>query len=378
LAGALPVAVVAPVWSAYYFLFSVAGVGLAIGTAVARAPNPGLAAGITLAVLGWASSQARGLQEFATAPSTWSAQSHVNRFYMDRGMNVVARAVRDLREQAPTPERATSFFFAGIPAFASVQVADGPLVRGVYRDSSLRGFFLSEMTRERLAHGPWKVFFYESASGHLRDNTKTPGVFLSSALGAILNGKPLTADAALEAGRANGEGKFGVDYLAALVSLELGDTARSHDLFRSAKYQLGRDASGVLQQARGQLARGDSAAASRTLRAGLDVNVLDSRLHELFSDVLLGRPATRPEGQVEAYAARLLSPETPSVWRRWGFVLAYEFRVREAMAALDRYMQMDPQGAAADERAQRLRQNLPRMLPGGDIAQRAMKRELAR
>jgi hypothetical protein len=41
-------------------------------------------------------------------------------------------------------------------------------------------------------------------------------------------------------------------------------------------------------------------------------------------------------------------------------------------------MQMDPQGAAADERAQRLRQNLPRMLPGGDIAQRAMKRELAR
>ena len=378
LVGALPVAVVAPIWSAYYFLFAVAGVGLALGTWVARMPNPGLAACVTLAILGWTSSQARELKEFSTAPSMWSAQSHVNRFYMDRGMKVVARAVRDLREQVPKPEKGTTFFFAGIPAFASVQVADGPLVRGVYRDSSLRGYFLSEMTRERLARGPWRVFFYEAKTGFLRDNTKMPGVFLSSALGAILNDRPATADGALQAAREHGEGPMGVDYLAAFVALELGDTARTHELIVRSGARPGRNGSAALQRARELLAQGDSGAAANVLRKGIETDALDPRLHGLFSDVLLGRPAGRAEGQVEAYAARLLAPESPAVWRRWGIVLTNEFRIREAIAAFERYAKMDPEGAAADERVTRMRQTLPRMLPGGDIAQRAMQRELNR
>ena len=377
-AGALPVAVVAPLWSAYYLLFALAGVGLALGTWVARSRRPGMTAVVALAVLGWLSSQARALQEFATAPSPWSAQSHVNRFYLDRGMVVVARAVADLRSELPAPAPRTSFFFAGLPSFAAVQVADGPLVRGVYRDSSLRGFFLSEMTRERLARGPWRVFFFDPPSGHLRDNTNKPGVFMSTALGAILNGKPESADIALEAARLNGEQKLGLEYVSAWVAFELGDTARTRAQLLHSGHGVGGDTRVIVDTARRQLARTDSLGALITLREGLRTNSFDPNVHAVLSDILLERPESRPEGQLEAYATRLLAPRVGSVWRRWAYVLAYELRIRESIAALDRYAELDPVAWAADSRATRMRATMVRMLPGGDLAQRAMKRELTR
>src|SRR5262249_24784211 len=157
----LPVAAVARVWSAYYFLFALGGVALALGS-LAALKRWGAATGIAVVlVTGLASPQARGLEEFATAPSAWSGQSHVNRFYLERGMRAIARGLRDLRRQVPKPAPRTTFIFAGLPSFSSLQVADGPLVRCVYRDSSLRGWYLSELTRERLARGPYRVFFYD-------------------------------------------------------------------------------------------------------------------------------------------------------------------------------------------------------------------------
>src|SRR6185436_18843112 len=95
LVGALPIALVAPIWSSYYYLFAMAGVALLAGLAVERAPA-GVAAALVL-VAGFGAHQARALDEFATAPSPWSAQSHVNRFYLQRGMSVAARCVADLR-----------------------------------------------------------------------------------------------------------------------------------------------------------------------------------------------------------------------------------------------------------------------------------------
>ncbi len=378
LAAALPVAAVAPLWSAYYFLFSLAGVGLALGSLVARARRPGLVAVLVVGLAGWASSQARGLQEFATAPSAWSGQSHVNHFYLDRGMAVVKRAVDDLRLQVPRPEPRTTFFVTGLPSFASVQVADGPLVRGVYRDSSLRGYYLSQLTRERLARGPWKVFFFHLASGRLQDRTREPGVFMSTALGQILNGKLDVAEAALEAAAANGEGDRGLAYVTSLVTYDRGDHARAHALFEQMGYRLGRDGASFRDAASQQLARADTLGAARTLRIGLHEHMLDAALHGLLADVLMSHVKTRPEGHVEAYAARLLDPESGRAWRRWAYVLATESRQSEAISALDRYARLDPAGSAADRGARDLRAILVRMLPGGDIAQRSMKLELAR
>jgi glycerol-3-phosphate responsive antiterminator len=59
-------------------------------------------------------------------------------------------------------------------------------------------------------------------------------------------------------------------------------------------------------------------------------------------------------------------------------VLAIENRQEESIAALDRYFQLDSLAAARDHDAVKLRALEVRMLPGGDIAQRAMRKELMR
>jgi hypothetical protein len=81
---------------------------------------------------------------------------------------------------------------------------------------------------------------------------------------------------------------------------------------------------------------------------------------------------------VEAFAARVLDPGSPAAWRRWAIVLARENRQRESIAALDRYLALRPQAAMDDPDALRLRALQQRMLPGGDLAQQSMKKELQR
>ena len=378
LAGAVPVAVVAPTWSAYYFLFAIAGMGLALGALLTRWRWPGGAAATLIVLAGFASSQARGLEEFATAPSSWSGQSHVNRFYLQRGMRVISRCVEDLKRQLPHPEPHTTLFFAGLPSFAAFQVADGPLVRGVYRDSTLRGYYQPEFTRPRRSRGPWGVFFYDPPSGRLIDRTHEPGMFMSTALGQIMNNRLDVAEAALDAAHDNGEDSFGRQYLAAIVALGLADRERAVQLFTAAGHRVGGDARGAERRARAQLAQRDSLGALLTVRMGLREAILDPALHALAADLMLANVETAVEGQVEAYAAHVLAPESAPAWRRWAFVLAEEARQGESLAALNEYFRREPMAATRDREAIRIRDIELRMMPGGDIAQRSMKKELTR
>jgi len=378
LAGAIPVALVAPVWSGYYFLFALAGVALALGSLAALKRWSGAVAATIVAVAGLASSQARGLEEFATAPSAWSAQSHVNRFYLERGMRMITRAVADLRRQAPAPAPRTTFFFGGLPQFASFQVADGPLVRGVYRDSSLRSYYLSELTRERLERGPWAVFFFDMETGRLVDRTSQPSVFMSIAAGHILSDRLEAAEAALEAAGAHGEYDRSRVYLAALVARARGDSTRSLELLEKAGHHLGRDGSGAIATARRQLAAGDTLAAVVTLQDARDASVLDPRLHGLLADILLSSSITAPAGEIEAFAARVLAPDSPEAWRRWAMVLAGENRQRQSFAAFDRYFALRPAAALDDTAAVLTREIQRRMLPGGDLTHRAIADEMRR
>ncbi|MEQ1833193.1 MAG: hypothetical protein ABL977_09060 [Candidatus Eisenbacteria bacterium] len=376
--GALPVAAVAPQWSAYYFLFALAGLALALG-AFAAQRRWGLPLSFAvLLVTGVASGQASGLQEFATSLSPWSGQSHVNRFYLERGMNVITRCVRDLRAQMPEAPPRTTVFVAGLPSFAAFQVADGPLIRGVYRDSTLRGYYLSQFTRDKMDRGPWRVFFFDQGSGKLVDQTHTRGVFISSALGQIMNGKLDVAEAALEAARLNGEDDLGRPYLSGVVALGMGQRELAVERFAQAAYQVGGDGAGLLRETRRNMAAGDTAEALRTVRRAIAVDVLNPDVHALAADLMLSRVRTLPDGQVEAYVTRLLAPQTPSAARRWAFVLAYENRTSEAIAELDRYRRLAPHATELDRDAVKLRTVLVRMLPGGDLAQKAMKKELTR
>jgi hypothetical protein len=377
-AGALPVSAVANTWSAYYFLFALSGVGLALGCFLAlKRRGAGIAATIVV-LAGLASSQARGLEEFATAPSAWSGQSHVNRFYLERGMRVITRGLEDLRTAVPHPKAGTTFFFAGLPPFASFQVADGPLVRGAYRDSSLRGHYLSELTRERLERGPWVVFFYDMQSGRLVDRSKEPGVFVSSALGQMMNDRLDIADAALEAAGTQGEDDLTRAYLSTWVAWGRGDTARAIGWLTKLKRQPGRGGSEAIAEARRQVLAADTLGAVVTVRTALRANSLNAELHGTLAQLLLSRPVTESEGEVEAFAARVLAPDSPNAWRRWAFVLAKENRQRESIAAVDRYLALRPEATRDDPEVARLRAIQVRMLPGGDLAQQSMKKELHR
>lgn len=380
LAGAAPVIAVAPLWSSYYFLFALAGVGLLLGTILARRPS--LAVLLVLSLLGWGSAQARRLEEFATAPSAWSGQSHVNRFYLERGMAVVSRVVGDLRARAPDVEPRTTFIFAGLPAFAAIQVADGPLVRSVFRDSSLRSYSLSQVSRERLTRGPRRVHFFEEATGRLEDLTRDPNVLLSVAVILMLDQSLEAAAAALDVAESEQHGDEATRrYVRALLAADLGDSLRARQEFARAGYGPGADAAGARRDAGRLLARrtaADTLEAIRGMQLALRENALDHALHAQLADALLGRAETRASGQLEAYAARALAPGVGFHWRRMAYVLAATRRQAGALAALERYAELDPERASQDRDALRLRSVLTRSLPGGDLVQRALTREASR
>ena len=378
LAGALPVAAVANAWSAYYFLFALAGVGLALGSFLALRKSRAWLASTIVVAAGVASTQARGLEEFATAPSAWSGQSHVNRFYLERGMRVITRGLEDIRAALPHPKPGTTFFFAGLPPFAAFQVADGPLVRGAYRDSSLRGHYLSELTREKLERGPWVVFFFDPETGRLVDRSRDPGVFVSSALGQMMNDRLDVAEAALDAAGMAGESDATRAYLSALVAWGRGDTTRAKEWFARVPRGVGRGGGEVVAMARRLVVAGDTLGALAMVRTTLRGNVLNAALHGVLAQLLLMRADTEGEGEVEAFAERVLDPGSALAWRRWALVLAKENRQRQSIAALDRYMKLRPQAALDDPEAQKLRALQVRMLPGGDLAQRSLKKEMQR
>src|SRR5207244_582264 len=95
MAGALPVAAVVIIWSAYFYLFALCGAVLVLGAWLAELPLGH--ALLVVALLGWGSENGRRLEEFATAHRPWTAQSHVNRFYLDRALERVSGYLRDLK-----------------------------------------------------------------------------------------------------------------------------------------------------------------------------------------------------------------------------------------------------------------------------------------
>lgn len=376
LAGAAPVMFVAPIWSAYYYLFAVAGGALLAGLALAAVP-PAAAVAVVLMV-GGLQRRAADLREFTTQPASFSAQSHVNDFYLGRGMNVVARAIGDLRSMRPTVPPRSSFFYAGLPSFAGVQAGDGPFVRSVYRDSSLRSYYLSDLDRAKLERGPAFFMFYSPELGHFQDQSDDPDLFMRIALGMLLNGREDAAREALEIGRRRGKVSSTAHYMAATMALDSGDRAAADARFRAAGCGLAADAGEALRLAQAKLAWADTAAAEAALETAEVRAPYDARVHALFTDLLLQHPGRQKLAALESYFDRVLEPRSGLAWRRWAFSLYWNARMEEARKALERYFALAPQQAAADADAVALRALLPRVTSGGDLMQRALENEAAR
>jgi tetratricopeptide (TPR) repeat protein len=370
-AGALPIALVAPIWSAYYYLFAMAGVALLAGLAVEKAPA-GVAAAVVL-VAGFGAHQARALDEFATAPSPWSAQSHVNRFYLQRGMSVAARCVADLRAARPTVPRGSTFFFYGVPAFSAVQVADGPLVRGVYRDSTLRSYYGLQFRREILGRGSVYMMMWDDRERRLVDRTEEPDLWFNLGIGYLLNNRPQVAAEAFEIELARDPGQSLTRFGLAIARAAVRDTAGALEQLGLLRFGLGNDAGELGAGARLALMADDSLAARRLGEQASARAVFDPVPHIVLSRIYAAYEDRRASEVLEACAAVAFAPEYPGGWRNWSAVQRQLEHYPESLASLERYFALDPSAEREDEEAVQWRGQLRDLMPGGMQAQRSMK-----
>ena len=370
-AGTLPVAAVAPIWSAYYLLFAMAGVALLAGLYLARLPRG--TATLAVVALGIAAHQARAVQEFATAPSEWSRQSHVNRFYLERGMRESARVIAELRAAVPTLEPNTTVLLAGIPAWCAVQTGNGPVLRGVYRDSTLRSYYLTQFDPAMLARGPVRLVYTGNDRPQLTDHTREPGAWSQAAYGMLLEERIAAADAALRQSLVVQPGDLFALYGYLWTAYGLGDRARADSLARRQQLQPRAGADAVVAEAKARLAARDSVHAIVLLRAARQTYAYDAPLHALAADVMMQVQGAQDEGAIEAFAARVLAPEDGEAWRRWAYVQMVHGREQAALASLARYERLAPAVAGADAALPRWRELLQARMPGGTATQAALR-----
>jgi hypothetical protein len=367
-AAALPIAPVARIWSSYFYLFAIGGIAFAAGAMVARSPRA-LAAAL-VALLGFAAQQARDLREFATAPSAWSGQSHVNRWYLDRGMDVVTRCVADLRLQHPSMPPRSTLFFAGLPSFVGVQAGDGALVRGVYRDTTLRSYFITRLRRDAALRGPLWFLYWSPETRQLIDRTTEPRLMNNLAIGFLLDDHPAIAEEALALASERQVEDPATPYMRGLIAAERGDTVSARAQLSAAGYAWARR--GGDGGALARLAAGDTAGARALAQAACRRAVLDPAAHLALSRVNLAVDSLRTEGVVEGFAARALAPRSAAAWRHWGELQLRYGRNREAVSAITRYFALDPGAEGRDSEAVALREEARRRMPGGVAMQRAL------
>jgi len=368
--GALPVAAVAPIWSSYYYLFAMAGVALAVGAALSRAPRYALVGVIALAALLNARGSAR--EEFATATGAWTMQSHVTRFYLERAGMICEKLLGDLRGIQPALPKNSTLFFSGVPSNIGWQAGDGPLVRWAYRDTSLRSYFLNQFSYARAQRGP--VFFFRIADGALVALWQKQPWYSPLSLNMILDDHPECARDALRLMREGaGLGDF-ERYMKVWLDLDAGapDSARA-GLLRLGQSPVPGPAPEAAAALKMITANGDTLRAMQMLWDGVKRHPFDQAAHGLLADLLYSRRQMLATAQMEAYAARVIAPDTASNWRRWAEVQLSTNRQRQAALSLDRYFALAGASGERDAEAHYWRTQLARIMPGGDLAQKALR-----
>jgi len=367
LLGAAPVVAVATIWSAYYYLFALCGVALALAGFVAARPAwVGL---LVVLGVGWASHHTRQLSEFATDHGPWTTQSHVNRHYLARGMGTARLLLGQLRAERPTLPPRSTLFFAGLPAQVAFQSADGPLLRWAYRDSSLRSYFLGRFRLSHARRGP--VFFFQVRNDVLseitgRDSLEriATGLFLSEDLKAARDALTLASEVA--------PAQLNLRYRTAWIHGALGDTAAMHAALVASRLPLSRGPAPERARALEQIAVGDTFTARALAMESVLRHPLDPAAHGLLADLYLVREDLFESGALEAFATRVLAPDDPMAWRRWGMVQFVRTRHLKSRAALERYLALGGDSARADLQVQQTLRELARRLPGGELAQREL------
>jgi len=368
-AAVVPLFAVASTWSAYYYLFALCGVGLAIGALVARAPRAIAAAVVVALALGSASG--RNSLEFTSGRGAWTFQSRINRRYLERGSILVARYLDDMKRMHPTVPHRSTIFFANIPGYVAWQAADGPLVRWAYRDTSLRSYYLSDFSLAPTKRGP--VFFFYAHGDSLLPYPATGRELRGMAVNILLNERIQAARDLLMWLSEREPDARDINYFRAWVEWGMGDTLASMESLRRAHIALDRDASADVATAMKLAVQGDSLGAASTLAYAIEHHGLDGNLHGMVSDVQVQRDPGSAQGRIEAWAARALAPQNPMNWVRWGVLQAYDGRHTQAIRTFEHALAM---GGLDPERAAGVRQvleQLHRLVPGGELVQKALQ-----
>jgi hypothetical protein len=338
-----------------------------LGALLARRPLAVALVVTTLVV--WGSERARRLETFASDPSPWCTESHLNRFYFDRSMWWVTRYLEDLRRQRPTMPHRSTLFFSGIQAFSSWQAADGPLVRWAYRDSSLRSYYFHDFTAERARRGPF--FVYMTRSDSLLEQKSDPNVCFSVAASQLASERYVLAKDVLLLARERYSEMLPVGYWLAWVEMALGDTAAARRELAAAGFTPVPGSSPRTASARRLLAAGDTLGATYQLDAAIRSRVFDAEAHGLLADILM---VSSGSAVVEALAACQLTPLEPMVWRRWAVLQMRAGNYQVAYPSMKRYFELAGPAARGDGEARRMLDHIRKLQPGGELELSALRR----
>jgi hypothetical protein len=360
--GAIPIAAVVHLWSAYYYLFSLCGMALVVGGCVALMPS--WTAVIPVLVVGLASANTRQLPEFAITRDPWSTESHLNRHYFTRGMSLADQVLDDLLRARPTLPHRSTLYFAGLPRAIAFQAGDGPLVRWAYRDSSLRSFYLTRFDSAQASRGP--VFFFSYRRDSLVEIQGADSLD-RVALSLVLGDMPKPArDLLLLAWRTRPE--IQTAYRLAWIEATREGLPSARPWLDRANVVADAGPAPEVPQALQLVARGDTARAVALMSGAVWRHGLDPGAHALLADLFLTTGQVEA-GAIEAYATRALTPNDATAWRRWGFIQAVRQRDEEAVRSLERYLALAGIREDDDAEVARVLREMRRRVPGGDIAQ---------
>lgn len=366
LVGVAPVVAVASIWSAYFYLWSLFGVGLLLA-GLSSGLRPIWRTGLLCALV-LLSSNARRLDEFAPARGAWSWQSHVNRHYIDRALETIDKHLRELRAARPAFPPRSTVYFANVAVSSGWQTANGPLLRWAYGDSTLRSYYLSQFTREMASRG--NLYFFVVEDGVLKDKTEDPEVLLSLAYSMLLAERPRSAIDALELAEGRWPARAEPRYWRAWAHWQLGDSTTAKRILESCGVAAVRSLP-LGAKAAFNATAGDSIARLALLHHLRNRAGLSPWVHARLAALLLGS-GPNPTGAVEALAFRVLAPDEPDAWRKWASAQMAERQYQPALASLDRYFRLSGESAQLDVEARQAVASIRRMLTG-DVAQRSLR-----
>lgn len=204
-----------------------------------------------------------------------------------------------------------------MPANIGWQVADGPFVRWAYRDTSLRSYFLNQFSYERARRGP--VFFFNMVDRHLVEMWMVGSGYAELAVNLMLDDHPESARDAIRLSVEKGTAGTLEQVLMAWLEIGAGQAGPARE--RLARLGMGLERGGANEfepTHRFLQGGGDTTVAIESVTTALVRHPLDADLHGLLADLFLAREGMLTAAQIEAFAARVLAPEAPAGWRRWG------------------------------------------------------------